>query len=217
MFTIVSLQSLIPTLPVSGPCTDQASQSEQNSMLSSSVVFYMYSRTCTNSVWHGIYAFKFTSSSMRCDRVIALQPSVEWHSLSRVGQESYFCPQNYYTLVFVHSRASSTENKWSTHPLPLSSTPYPFPVSLTHAHLHTLLNHHCFPLFLRHSQRKNGRYILMGKWWPWLIILSLKNGSNTFSASMCLLVDRPVIVVRLRNQWNPFASLTAVWRGIQQL
>lgn len=32
-----------------------------------------------------IYAFKFTSSSMRCDGVNALQPSVEWHT---VYQES---------------------------------------------------------------------------------------------------------------------------------
>lgn len=135
--------------------------------------------------------------------------------IKRVGQESY--PQNYYMLIFVHSRASSTGNIQPSRGLPLSSSPYPFPISLTHMHMHTLLKRHPVPLFLRHSQRKNGRYILMEKRWPWLIILSLKNGSDTFSASMCLLVDGPIIVVRLWNQWNPFASLAAVWRGIQSL
>lgn len=106
--------------------------------------------------------------------------------IKRVGQESYFYPQNYYTLTFVHNQASSTENKWSTHAPPLSSSPYPFPIFLKRMHMHTLLKHHPFPLILRHLQRQNGRYILIEKWWPWLIILSLKNGSDTFSASMCL-------------------------------
>lgn len=31
----------------------------------------------------------------------------------------------------------------------------------THMHMHTLLKPRPVPLFLRHSQRKNGRYILM--------------------------------------------------------
>lgn len=47
--------------------------------------------------------------------------------------------------------------------------------------------------------------------------LSLKNGSDTFNACMCLLVNRPVITVRLWNQWNPFASLAPVCLDIQQL
>lgn len=53
-------------------------------------------------------------------------------------------------------------------------------VILSLIHMHTLLK--LPPL----SQCKNGHYILMEKRWPWLIILSLNNGSDTFSASMCL-------------------------------
>lgn len=84
------------------------------------------------------------------------------HSLSRVGQESYFYPRNYYMPLFVHSVEQAAQK--------INGLPTPFlsqallihlPVSLTH--MHTLLKHHCFPLCLRQSQRKNGRYILMEK------------------------------------------------------
>lgn len=113
---------------MSGSRTDQASQSEQNSMLSSSVVFYMYSRTCTNGVWH--VSMLLNLHHRPWDVTGWMLCNLRWNGTQFI--KSYFCPQNYYTLVFVHSRASSTENKWSTHPLPLSSTPYPVPVSLSH-------------------------------------------------------------------------------------
>lgn len=53
-------------------------------------------------------------------------------------------------------------------------------VILSLIHMHSLLKSPSF------SQCKNVLYILMEKRWPWLIILSLNNGSDTFSASMCL-------------------------------
>lgn len=82
----------------------------------------------------------------------------------------------------------------------------------SHMHMHTLVKHHLFTFSLYsicHSQCRNGCYILMEKLWSWLIILSLKNGSDTFNTSMCFcLHDRSVILVHLRALWNPFASLS---------
>lgn len=57
--------------------------------------------------------------------------------------------------------------------------------SLPHCHL-SLIHMHTLLKSPSLSQCKNGHYIQMEKRWPWLIILSLNNGSDTFSASMCL-------------------------------
>lgn len=51
-------------------------------------------------------------------------------------------------------------------------------------------------------------YILMEKWWPWLIILSLKNGSDTFNASMCLKLPDRLVIAGRNHMWNPLVSLS---------
>lgn len=174
--------------------------------LSLHVLLYMH-KQCMYVVY---LCIRFTSSSMSCNSLIALRPQVEWHSLSKESgrRASFsFIHKSIKTLIFVHRRASGTENKWSALALPLSRSLYPFPISLSHTHTctctHSLIPHPFPCLSSSLSQRKNGRYILMEKWWPWLIILSLKNGSSTFSASMCLLVDGPGLSRSAWSQWNP--------------
>lgn len=174
--------------------------------LSLHVLLYMH-KQCMYVVY---LCIRFTSSSMSCNSLIALRPQVEWHSLSKESgrRASFsFIHKSIKTLIFVHRQASGTENKWSALALPLSRSLYPFPISLSHTHTctctHSLIPHPFPCLSSSLSQRKNGRYILMEKWWPWLIILSLKNGSSTFSASMCLLVDGPGLSRSAWSQWNP--------------
>lgn len=78
--------------------------------------------------------------------------------IKRVGQESYFYPQNYYTLTFVRSRAAQEINGLPT-PFLSQALHIHFPsLSHTHMHMHTLLKHHPFPLF----RCKNGRVTF---WW----------------------------------------------------
>lgn len=134
---------LIPTLLVA-----QASQSQQNSVLSSSIFFffcpYMYSCTCTNSVCMScIYASDLHHRPWVV--TVWLLCSRRWNGTvyqqSGAGElVSFFIHKSIKTLIFVHSGASGTENKWSTLALPLSGSLYPFPISLshTHAHAHTL-------------------------------------------------------------------------------
>lgn len=132
------------------------------------------------------------------------------HSLSKESDSwAIFNPENYYMLTFVHSWASSKKTNNLPMPFLFQWLHIHFP---SHMHMHTLVKHHLFTFSLYsicHSQCRNGCYILMEKLWSWLIILSLKNGSDTFNTSMCFcLHDRSVILVHLRALWNPFASLS---------
>lgn len=78
--------------------------------------------------------------------------------------------------------------------------------------MHTLLK------LPSHSRCKNGRYILMEKRWPWLIIRSLKNGSDTFSASMCLKFKRRAVSGASINRNASFSPNTGglTWRANKQ-
>lgn len=86
------------------------------------------------------------------------------HSLSKESdRRAIFNPENHYMLTFVHSWASSKENKWSTDAIPLSAAPYP--LSITHMHMHTLVKHHLFTFslfYICHLQCKNGCVTF---WW----------------------------------------------------
>lgn len=103
-------------------------------------MFFVHAETvcvCVTYIWNLHRRLWVVRGWLLCD--------LRWNGtqfIKRAGQESYFYPHNYYTLTFVHSRASSTENKWSAHALPISGLPHPHPISLssthTHAHAHTL-------------------------------------------------------------------------------